>query len=722
MEQKICGNCFAEMQAEEQVCAQCGCELQKGQEDYPLALPVGTILGGRYILGRVLGQGGFGITYLAQDYQKKERVAVKEYFPDTMATRNNSHAVTAYTGTREDNFTYGKQCFLEEARTLAAFQGNPNIVGIYNYFEENGTAYFVMEYIEGQSLDQYVASQGGRLPWDEALQLLLPIMDALDAVHGRGIIHRDVTPDNICIMADGKVKLLDFGAARYSLGDRSRSLDVVLKHGFAPKEQYSRHGRQGPYTDVYSLAATLYYVLTGRKPPESIDRMEEDDLVLPSSLGVKLPISGEDALIKALAVQPMDRFQSAGEFAQALQGFMVFHTTSNTKQDLPEVPPEVPAPTAKPIKKWKKLTVLLPTAITVLAVITLITVLLSGHNQQKAAYEQALKLYIEGQYARAMDAFSLLDDYRDSKKMALQCSEQLTEDAYAAATDLMAQGAYAEAADAFFLLGDYKDSAKKTEICKTKVLDNRYEESIAYFEAGYYDTAAVGFESLGSYKDSREKLVECLAAIEMQKTFGVWDSISIGDYVTFGTYEQDNNRSNGKEPIEWLVLDKKDNRLLVISKYGLDCQPYNTREKKITWETCSLRNWLNDSFFYAAFDEKEQPMISTVTVENSDNPSHGTKGGNDTQDKIFLLSIAEAYRYFASDHERQCKRTDYALACGVTNYDDGNTWWWLRSSGQRSTMAAGVFPDGSITAIGDYVACGTDSVRPAMWISPLKGN
>ena len=287
--------------------------------NFPLALPEGTILNGEYIIKRVLGQGGFGITYEAAVHKSDELVAIKEYLPDTMASRSQT-SVTPYSGERGSNFAYGKQCFLEEAKTLANFIGNPAIVEVKKYFEENGTAYFVMEYIHGKSYKAYLEDKGGKIPVDEALNILMPVMDALAAVHATGIIHRDVTPDNIYITDSGQVKLLDFGAARFSLGDKSRSLDVVLKHGYAPKEQYTRHGRQGPYTDVYSLAVTIYRSITGRLIQDSIDRLEEDELVLPSALGVKITQAQENALIKALAVDYKDRYHSMGEFKAALLG------------------------------------------------------------------------------------------------------------------------------------------------------------------------------------------------------------------------------------------------------------------------------------------------------------------------------------------------------------------------------------------------------------------
>jgi serine/threonine protein kinase len=207
---------------------------------------------------------------------------------------------------------------LQEAETLAQFIGNENIVRVHSYFEENGTAYFVMDFIEGTSFDEYIKEHGGRVSYEEAEKILLPVMDALSAVHSKGIVHRDVTPDNIYITKDGTVKLLDFGAARYSLGDKSRSLDVVLKHGFAPKEQYTRHGKQGPFTDIYSVGATFYFAITGRRPPDSIDRLEEDELIPPSRLGVAIPPLKEQAILFAMNVQPNQRFQSMAAFRQAL--------------------------------------------------------------------------------------------------------------------------------------------------------------------------------------------------------------------------------------------------------------------------------------------------------------------------------------------------------------------------------------------------------------------
>ena len=325
----LCYNCFKEKPQPEGPCPYCGFDLAENQEKFPMALKAGTVLNSRYILGRVLGQGGFGITYVAWDKKLAARVAVKEYMPGELAARMDGKTLSVMTAARRDDFAYGQERFREEARILAKFMGQPNIAGVTDYFDENGTSYFVMDYIEGISFKTYIANQGGKVSPEETLDVMIPVLRALTAVHAEGFIHRDVTPDNIYITKDGNVKLLDFGSARYSLGDKSKSLDVILKVGYAPKEQYIRRGRQGPYTDVYSCAACLYAAITGYLPPESLERLDHDSLVPPSQMGVEIPLYLERAILKGLAVQPEDRFQTAGEFLEALERQQVVELPGN---------------------------------------------------------------------------------------------------------------------------------------------------------------------------------------------------------------------------------------------------------------------------------------------------------------------------------------------------------------------------------------------------------
>ncbi len=195
-------------------------------------------------------------------------------------------------------------------------------------------------------------------------------------------------------------------------------------------------------------------------------------------------------------------------------------------------------------------------------------------------------------------------------------------------------------------------------------------------------------------------------------------SVSVGDYITFGSYEQDNNTSNGKEEIEWLVLDVEDGKALVISKYALDCQPYNTSYTYVTWETCTLRNWLNGTFYNSAFSSGEKSKIVTSYVEAEDNSLWGTDAGNSTNDKIFLLSISEAEEYFSSASARQCKSTAYAEAQGTyTNSSTGNCWWWLRSPCDNQNYASRVIDVGDLTDFGSGVSYDGCGVRPALWIN-----
>ena len=328
----LCYNCFREREGQDGPCPYCGFDRAENEKKYPVALRAGTVLNGRYVVGRVLGQGGFGITYLAWDTKLEAKVAVKEFMPNEIATRIGT-TVSIAVESRTEDFTYGAERFQEEARTLAKFMGQPNIAGVTDYFDENDTSYFVMDYIEGISFKTYIANQGGKVSVDDALNVMIPVLRALTAVHAEGFIHRDVTPDNIYITKDGVVKLLDFGSARYSIGDKSKSLDVILKVGYAPKEQYIRRSRQGPYTDVYSCAACLYAAITGFLPPESLERLDKDELVPISQLGIEIPEWLDKAILKGLAIQPEDRFQNAQEFLDAIE-----------QQQVVEVPGAAPPP------------------------------------------------------------------------------------------------------------------------------------------------------------------------------------------------------------------------------------------------------------------------------------------------------------------------------------------------------------------------------------------
>ncbi len=243
--------------------------------------------------------------------------------------------------------------------------------------------------------------------------------------------------------------------------------------------------------------------------------------------------------------------------------------------------------------------------------------------------------------------------------------------------------------------------------------NNKYNNAIALIDAGNIVKGYETLVALDGYKDSSDIASSIYDKYKVEKL----KFAKTGDYVFFGAYEQDNNTSNGKEDIEWLVLDIKDGKALLISKYALDCKQYNTGYTDITWETCTLRKWLNNDFINSAFSADERTMIPTVTVPADKNPKYGTKPGNVTQDQVFLLSITEVNKYFSSDSARQCKPTDYAVANGVyVNSTNSNCWWWLRSPGYRQRDAAYVSSDGVVNVIGNYVIGALNAVRPALWI------
>ncbi len=254
-------------------------------------------------------------------------------------------------------------------------------------------------------------------------------------------------------------------------------------------------------------------------------------------------------------------------------------------------------------------------------------------------------------------------------------------------------------------------------VLNTVIIPNgKYNNAIALMDAGKYSEALLVFEALEGYKDSANKIEECNINIYGEEVWNKVKSVNVGDTYRFGSYEQDNNKSNGQEDIEWLVLAKEGTKILVISKEALDCKPYNTSYTDVTWETCTLRKWLNNDFINAAFSADERTMIPTVTVSADKNPDYCTNPGNATQDQVFLLSITEVNKYFSSYSARLCKPTDYAVANGVGENDSGNCWWWLRSPGRNQSYAAYVLAGGDVTEDGSGVDYVSSAVRPALWI------
>lgn len=301
-----CLGCMEEYQDEFHMCPLCGYEEGTPPKEPYHMLP-GTILGGKYLVGKVLGFGGFGVTYIGYDTKLERKVAIKEYLPGEYSTRMpGTTEVLTHDEEKSKQFQKGLSKFVEEAKILAKMQDCNGVVKIYDSFMENSTAYIVMEYMEGMELAEYLKEKG-RLSVEEAKEILHPILIALKEIHAQGIMHRDIAPNNIYLLNDGRVKLYDFGASRYVSSSHSKSLSVIVKPGFAPAEQYSSRGEQGPWTDVYSLAATFYNMITGIVPEDALDRIEKEELQKPSKLGVNIKKSEENALMNALNIKAEDR-------------------------------------------------------------------------------------------------------------------------------------------------------------------------------------------------------------------------------------------------------------------------------------------------------------------------------------------------------------------------------------------------------------------------------
>ena len=327
--EKLCPGCMRIVEDFEKPCPYCGFDKREYEKTRSYrTLPPGTILAGKYFLGKVIGEGGFGITYLAWEMNLEVPVAVKEYFPSGLATRDTqltggkSKTVSVMAGDQGHYYQSGLRSFEQEARNLAKFQNLPGVVSVKDLFFENQTAYLAMEYIPGITMKQYLRSKGNRLDERTVLRLMRPVLESLDKVHRSGIIHRDISPDNILITADQKVTLIDFGAARMASGNDGKSMTILLKHGYAPVEQYQSKGRQGPWTDVYAICATMYRMISGKVPEEAVDRIENDRVkpltMLAREENFQVSRRVSDVIQKGLSVSASHRYQNVRSLIQEL--------------------------------------------------------------------------------------------------------------------------------------------------------------------------------------------------------------------------------------------------------------------------------------------------------------------------------------------------------------------------------------------------------------------
>lgn len=323
---KRCMGCFECYDDVHNLCPYCG--RYEGEPAHELfQLNPGTVIKenyeDRYIIGNLINFGGFGITYKAWDIRMEKVVAIKEHFPSQGGLAHrvpDSKTVSAFNVKRKAEYEASVQRFKSEAHFMAKFNSHQNIVNVFNCCDDNGTAYLHMEYLDGWNLSEYTRLRGGKLSVEETLRIAFAVIDALKDIHRAGVLHRDIAPDNIFITKDGKIKLIDFGAARFG---KSAEKTLILKVGYAPPEQYNTESEQGPYTDIYALGATLYTVLTGVKPVESTNRKNDgnstDSVVSPDKLDSNIPSYISNTIMKAMAIEPVMRFQNVFELEKALQ-------------------------------------------------------------------------------------------------------------------------------------------------------------------------------------------------------------------------------------------------------------------------------------------------------------------------------------------------------------------------------------------------------------------
>ena len=561
----------------------------------------GTRLIGRYTIERVLGQGGFGITYLGIDELHEKKVAIKEFFPQGIVTRNIEYedAVTVTFVGEKDNYNKGKEKFLKEARIMARFSKDEGIVKAQDFFEINNTAYIVMEYLEGITLKQYLR-ENERIEPEELLELFVPLIESLDEIHSQGLIHRDISPDNIMVLLGGKIKLMDFGAARDYTDFGEKSLSLILKPGYAPPEQYQTHGVQGPWTDIYALCATMYKCLTGENPPDAIERVMDDNLKEISEFGIPVSKQMEETIIKGMSISARNRYQNIEEFCEDL-------------------------------------------------------------------------------YALSEETLTLEEE--ESK-----VEETLIEE-------------------------DMKTFSQEAEEEKKYVLLNPKIDNDPFVKSG----KKVIWDCLWFGKYPQKQITQEDGAIySVLKNEINWDLNN--DVIINGSkYHKTENNYFKYEPIKWRVLHYENSEAFLLADAILDSQPYHSENEEIDWEKSSIRAWLNNEFINKAFSNEENKAINTVELINKDNSKYGTQGGKNTSDKLFLLSLSEV------DETEESKEYGFwdkkTRKCKNDNFSEETYFWWLRSPGNSSHDAAGVYYYGWVFGYGYDVQEPAGGIRPALYLN-----
>lgn len=636
-------------------------------------LQPGTLMHQRYRIECILGAGGFGITYRAMDETLKIPVAIKEFFPSQWVTRNSQIAcdVILTTESRRAQYESLKVKFLEEARVLAMFDNLRSVVCVRDFFYDNQTAYIVMEYLDGITLSEYIR-KNGTMDSEWLCTMVIPMLHALDAVHQKGLIHRDISPDNIMLMDGEYLKLMDFGAARSYSEDTVKSMSVILKEGFAPYEQYTRHGKQGPWTDVYALSATIYTLLTQVVPDSATDRVEHDELRKPSELGVAISPAIEMVIHKGMSLRGEDRYQSAMEMADALnmalkgempvimrRRLMRRGTVIIQNDDPVENPPtfvhdnHVDVPSRKPEEEIKNDSKVKEKSETVSKPMPL-----ESKKKGRGVLAIAVAALVIG--AIAGGAMLFAGNAKDTPLLPVETALPVDEET--------------------------KSPAKDTP--HPVIMEPRVWETKAPTEEPAKPTVVITTEKTTDMPV--EQSVQIKAISELR-------GAAVGSEFIFGEYEQDNDSTNGKEPVVWTVLQIEDEKAMLIASKGLDSRMYNDDSALTSWETCSLRKWLNGEFADALFNEQEKKALIR--------DEHG--------DFVTLLTMFQARTLFPDDASRTVEPTAYAIANGAfTAKGNGYSWWWLRTE-DYGVSALSVAAEGMVMS-GSNVRSNKNVIRPVI--------
>ena len=633
---------------------------------------------------RLIGRGSFGAVYeIERDMLgEKEKAALKVI---TIPQNDSDISEMLSDGYDDESIT---STFKEHLKSIVAeyslmrkLNGSSYVVNCddVRYVQhDDGIGWDI--FIKMELLTPLTSTLPADVPEEQVVKIAKDICSALVQCKQFGIIHRDIKPQNIFASPLGDYKLGDFGIAK-TVEKTSGGTKIGTYKYMAP-EVYNNQP-YGAGADIYSLGLVLYWLLNERRlpflplPPEKLRAGMEEEARQRRFNGepIPAPAHGSEELrrivLKACAFDPKERYQSAEEMLRDLEALSGKSTT-----------PVLDAPVKNSATSKTE-----PAAT------------LGRSTAEKNRITTNPNTMEEDDGAKTVGMFGKREDEAEEDDDTVRGAKTNgnNENAENAATkaDEKTVGAFGQ--------------KEKQEITQPAPSSEPKQDPKPKPKRKFWPIL-VGIAVVATW------LIVLALKMYTADNINMMRNAQVGSYVTFGSYEQDGNTANGNEAIEWLVLAKENDRLLVISRYALDCRKYNIN-KSITWENCFLREWLNGYFLNAAFSAAEQAMIPTVTVRADENPSYSTEPGNSTKDRVFLLSISEANNYFSSDRDRQCEGTAYCYEHGAFRASNGYCWWWLRSPGFTSGLAAFVLYDGSVHDYGMDVDHDYSAVRPALWIN-----